>query len=121
MAEMRLRYEPPSPSTPSLSHSIPAGLPIFFPNPMPHFLSVLFSLATSSQASIKLLAPADSPSSPLFPFGEYLLNASPAPTGELAAQLIAQIGKMKRVGLGWEDKVTLLSVKNAGEPRAGKS
>lgn len=31
---------------------------------------------------------------------------------EACASLIAQIGKMKRVGLGWEDKVAFLEFYN---------
>jgi len=77
-------------------------------NPIPH----LFSLATSPaplSISIRLLALSDSPSSQLFMASEYISGKPDEDQlAESCASLIAQIGKLKQTGMGWEDKAGLL-------------
>lgn len=60
--------------------------------------------------SIRLLAPSESPSSGAFLASEFTTPGSKNDDVlvEACAALIAQIGKMKRVGLGWEDKAAFL-------------
>lgn len=59
--------------------------------------------------SIRLLSPPDSPSSQLFLASEVLTEFSGQDQlAEVCAALIAQIGKMKRTGMGWEDKTSFL-------------
>jgi hypothetical protein len=59
--------------------------------------------------SIRLLAPSDSPSSQLFLTSEILTESSGEDQlAEACAALISQIGKMKRTGMGWEDKTSFL-------------
>jgi hypothetical protein len=61
--------------------------------------------------SIRLLSPSDSPSSGSFLTSDYISGARSADVlSECCAALIAQIGKMKRVGLGWEDKAALMDL-----------
>jgi hypothetical protein len=74
----------------------------------------MFSVATSlapQAVSIRLLAPSESPSSQLFLASEVLTGSNEAdPLADACAALIAQIGKMKRTGMGWEDKNSFLQL-----------
>jgi hypothetical protein len=60
--------------------------------------------------SIRLLAPSESPSSGVFLLSDALPNggSSEDVLSEVCANLIAQLGKMKRTGMGWEDKALFL-------------
>ncbi|KAH7916202.1 hypothetical protein BJ138DRAFT_1053487, partial [Hygrophoropsis aurantiaca] len=102
---MCIRYDPPSLLKPSLSYTIPSttfGL-------LQHVYHMTTALPAQS-ISIRQLSLADSPSSQLFMVSEVVPNAGPGDDvlSEVCAVLIAQIGKMKKVGLGWEDKVAFL-------------
>ncbi|KAF9263502.1 hypothetical protein L218DRAFT_927126 [Marasmius fiardii PR-910] len=102
---MCVRYDPPTTysSTPSLS--IPS--PSF--NPLPHVFSLTTSI-TVPPISIRLLSPAESPSSPLFIASEVIgdVSAKQDLLTEACAVLIAQTGKLKRMTIGWEDKARFL-------------
>lgn len=102
---MCIRYDPPTSLIPSISHSIPSN-PF---NPLSH-LFTLASTITPLTASIRLLAPSESPSSATFMLSSVLPNGLEGGDVviEVSATLIAQVGKMKRVGLGWEDKASFL-------------
>ncbi|KAJ7937145.1 hypothetical protein B0H13DRAFT_2226550 [Mycena leptocephala] len=96
---MCVRYDPPTRFASTLAHTIPTAL-----NPLSHMFSVATSLAPQA-VSIRLLAPSESPSSQLFLASEVLTGSNEAdPLADACAALIAQIGKMKRTGMGWEDK-----------------
>jgi hypothetical protein len=99
------RYDPPTLLSPTLSHSIPSSL-----NPLPH----VFSLATTLQPltmSVRLLPLAESPSSPAFMASEVVSSDVGDDTLTAACSgLISQLGKMKKVNLGWEDKVLFLKL-----------
>lgn len=92
--------------SPTISHSIPSTLL----NPFPH----LFNLATAlppHPISIRLLNASESPSSQSFMLGEVVSGMGGGGQdilSEACAALIALIGKMKRTGMGWEDKVAFL-------------
>ncbi|GJE84450.1 hypothetical protein PsYK624_005260 [Phanerochaete sordida] len=102
---MCVRYDPPTALTPTLSHSIPSNML----NPLPHIFQLASTLLPLT-LSIRLLAPSESPSSGAFLASEFAAPGSKNDDvlSEACAALIAQIGKMKRVGLGWEDKVAFL-------------
>jgi len=73
-------------------------------NPISHLFSLGTSLAPA-QVTIRLLAPSESPGSQLFLASEILSDyTGDDQLSETCAVLIAQMGKMKRTGMGWEDK-----------------
>jgi len=98
---MCARIDPPSMLSPTLSLSIPSG----FLNPLSH----IFSVATSplpQTLSIRLLSPSDSPGSPSFQLSEFVSSSgnNSDSLSPVCATLMSDIGRMKQVGLGWEDK-----------------
>ncbi|KAF9482493.1 hypothetical protein BDN70DRAFT_875059 [Pholiota conissans] len=101
---MSVRYDPPGVVAPTLTHTIPSNSW----NPLTH----LFWLSTSLSAteiSIRLLAPSESPGNQLFFASEILSDyAGDDQLSETCATLIAQMGKLKRTGMGWEDKSNFL-------------
>jgi len=102
---MCVRYDPPTTFSPSLSLSIPSTSL----NPLPHLFTLASSLSVPT-LSIRMLSPAESPSSGSFLASEFVAHLPPGQDqlSEACAALIAQIGKMKRMGMGWEDKVNFL-------------
>ncbi|KAH9482933.1 hypothetical protein JR316_0005033 [Psilocybe cubensis] len=99
-----IRYDPPTNLAPTLTHTMPSR--IF--NPLPHIFSLGTALS-SAQMSIRLLAPSESPSSQLFMVHEVLSDyAGEDQLSETCAHLISQMGKLKRMGLGWEEKYHFL-------------
>ncbi|KAJ6599158.1 hypothetical protein DFH09DRAFT_902285 [Mycena vulgaris] len=109
---MCVRYDPPTRFAATLAHTIPTAL-----NPLSHVFSVAMSLAPQA-VSIRLLAPSESPSSQLFLASEVLTGSNEAdPLADTCAALIAQIGKMKRTGMGWEDKISFLNLFHSKKKR----
>ncbi|KAF7352871.1 hypothetical protein MVEN_01254200 [Mycena venus] len=109
---MCVRYDPPTRFAATLAHSIPTAL-----NPLSHLFSVASSLAPQA-VSIRLLAPSESPSSQLFLASEVLIGSNETDqVSDACAALIAQIGKMKRTGMGWEDKISFLQLFHLKEKR----
>jgi len=101
---MCVRYDPPTNLRPTLSHSISSKSL----NPMPHILK-LSTAIPPQPISIRLLAPSESPGSQLFMLNEVVPHTNGQNVlSEACAVLIAQIGKVKRTGMGWEDKVAFL-------------
>ncbi|KAG1839080.1 hypothetical protein C8R48DRAFT_621886 [Suillus tomentosus] len=100
---MCVRYDPPTVSQPSLSHSVPAATL----NPLRHLLQICTSLSPQS-ISIRQLPLSESPSSQLFIVNEVVPEPRSDVLAEVCAVLIARMGKMKRVGFGWEDKYAFL-------------
>ncbi|KAG1833035.1 hypothetical protein EV424DRAFT_1366800 [Suillus variegatus] len=100
---MCVRYDPPTASQPSLSHSVPAATL----NPLRHLLQICTSLSPQS-ISIRQLPLSESPSSQLFIVNEVVPEPRSDVLAEVCAVLIARMGKMKRVGFGWEDKYAFL-------------
>ncbi|KDQ64853.1 hypothetical protein JAAARDRAFT_202123 [Jaapia argillacea MUCL 33604] len=82
---MCVRYDPPTPLSSTLTHSIPSSTM----NPLPHLFQLTTSLAPPT-LSVRLVAPSE----PLDQGG--------------VEDAIAGIGKMKRIGMGWEDKARFL-------------
>ncbi|KAG9127684.1 hypothetical protein FRC07_010909 [Ceratobasidium sp. 392] len=107
---MCARYDPPTSSTPTATHSIPSQSTTL-PNPLSHLLTLLFAPTLTQSLSIRLLAPSESPSSGSFMASEVILDGGVAPVDEISeacAVLMAQLAKVKRVGMGWEDKAAFL-------------
>ncbi|OAX43876.1 hypothetical protein K503DRAFT_846896 [Rhizopogon vinicolor AM-OR11-026] len=100
---MCVRYDPPTPSQPSLSHSIPDTTL----NPLRHLFKICTSLPPQT-ITIRQLPLSESPSSQLFMVNEVVPEPRSDVLAEVCAVLIARIGKMKRVGFGWEDKNAFL-------------
>ncbi|KAH9938565.1 uncharacterized protein B0H18DRAFT_1091228 [Fomitopsis serialis] len=106
---MCVRYDPPTALSPTMTHSIPSNSI----NPIPQLFSLTTSLVPLTM-SIRLLAPSESPSSGSFLASEFLTEGTNDDyLTEACASLIAQIGKMKRVGFGWEDKAAFLEFYNS--------
>jgi len=105
---MCVRYDLPTAFTPTLTLPIPSS----FLNPLPHIFSLTTSLSPLT-LSIRLLTPAESPSSGSFLLSEFLTEEKDDSLAEVCALLIAQLGKMKRLGLGWEDKAAFLDLYKA--------
>ncbi|KAJ7276299.1 hypothetical protein B0H12DRAFT_1004701 [Mycena haematopus] len=101
---MCVRYDPPTRFAATLAHSIPTAF-----NPLSHVFGVAASLAPQA-VSIRLLAPSESPGSQLFLASEVLAGNETDQLAATCAALIAQIGKMKRTGMGWEDKISFLQL-----------
>jgi len=102
---MCIRYDPPTTFTPTLTYPIPSSSV----NIIPHLFSITTALAIQT-ISIRLLAPSESPGSPLFMVSDVLAGfPGTDQLSEACAVLIAQIGKIKRTGLGWEDKAVFLN------------
>lgn len=57
-----------------------------------------------------MLPLSESPSSQLFVVSEVVSEPAIDTLSEVCAVLIAKIGKMKRIGFGWEDKVSFLDL-----------
>ncbi|KAG9018659.1 hypothetical protein FRB90_010859 [Tulasnella sp. 427] len=103
---MCVRYDPPTAADPSLSHSIPSS---GVPNSLSHLFTLLSSPIVLRTMSMRLLSPADSPSSQTFVASDFLSPGAKDQLGEACAQLIAQLGKFKRTTvLGWEEKTAFL-------------
>ncbi|KAJ8523463.1 hypothetical protein ONZ45_g56 [Pleurotus djamor] len=97
---MCVRCDPPTDFSASLSLAIPSRAL----NSLPHLFSVAKTLVPLT-VSIRLLDQADSPSSPLFMVSEVAPDSTNDDAFvETTATLIAQLGKMKRTGMGWENK-----------------
>lgn len=98
-----LRYDPPTALSPTPTHSIPSPNML---NPLPH----VFTLSTSFKPitpSIRLLAPSEGPSSPTFLVSEVISGGDADSQDHLStvcAALLTQVGKLKRMTMGWEDK-----------------
>lgn len=108
---MSCSYDPPTTFAPTVSHSIASS----FLNPLTHVFRLASSLAPLT-VSIRLLAPSESPSSGSFLLSEFLAGGTyPDPLAESCAALMAQIGRVKRVSLGWEDKVAFLKLYRGGK------
>ncbi|PPQ92351.1 hypothetical protein CVT25_008701 [Psilocybe cyanescens] len=99
-----IRYDPPTDLAPTLTHTIPSRIL----NPLLHIFSLGAALSFS-QMSIRVLAPSESPSSQLFMAHEVLSDyTGEDQLSETCGHLIAQMGKLKRIGLGWEEKSNFL-------------
>ncbi|KIK99255.1 hypothetical protein PAXRUDRAFT_822948 [Paxillus rubicundulus Ve08.2h10] len=101
---MCIRYDPPTIPQPTLAH--PIASPTL--NPLRH-LFVISSALSPQSMSVRMLPLSESPSSQLFMVNEVVTNPTIDVLSEACAVLIARIGKMKRVGFGWEDKVAFLT------------
>ncbi|KAF9075938.1 hypothetical protein BDP27DRAFT_1314760 [Rhodocollybia butyracea] len=100
---MCVRYDPPTELLRTATHSIPSSSL----NPLPHLFSLVSSLGIPA-LTIRLLNQSESPSSPTFQVHDVIGVSSKDELAEAAAVLISQLGKFKRMTLGWEDKTRFL-------------
>ncbi|KAF5364219.1 hypothetical protein D9756_000717 [Leucocoprinus leucothites] len=108
---MCVRYDPPTLYTPTLTR--PVGIPgPAFLNPLSHIFEIASSVVPLT-VSIRLLPPSESPGSQLFLASDYVKGGSGEDQlAESSASLISQIGRLKRTGLGWEDKASFFHYRN---------
>ncbi len=125
------RHPPPSPHQPSATHASPN--PSLIPNPLSHIFFSLLPTLLPRTLQVKILHPDSSLSSGDFlPSAVLGLDAPPATFpgasagavhreipvfSECVAALLVSVGRTKRLGLGWEDKVGF--VESVEERRAG--
>jgi hypothetical protein len=102
---MCTRYNLPTIFQPSLTHPIPSSA---F-NPLYHLFTIASALSPQTM-SVRMLPLSESPSSQLFVVSEVVPELAIDTLSEVCAVLIARIGKMKRIGFGWEDKVSFLDL-----------
>ncbi|KAJ3937344.1 MAG: hypothetical protein NXY57DRAFT_883816 [Lentinula lateritia] len=102
---MCVRYDPPTGHSPTVTYSIPSSSSF---NPLSHVFTLASSL-TIPALTIRLLTQSESPSSPTFLVNEIVgVSARDDSLTEASAILISQLGKFKRLTMGWEDKVRFL-------------
>ncbi|KIJ20163.1 hypothetical protein PAXINDRAFT_160791 [Paxillus involutus ATCC 200175] len=101
---MCIRYDPPTIFQPTLAHPIASSTL----NPLRHLFAISSALSPQSM-SVRMLPLSESPSSQLFMLSEVVTDPTIDVLSEACAALIARIGKMKRIGFGWEDKVAFLT------------
>jgi len=94
------RYELPTNLQPTLTLSTPSSL---LNTLLPHLLSLSQQLV-----HLRLLNPGESPSSQTFVASAYVSAGVRDQLAECAGAMIAQMGRMRRTGMGWEDKVGFL-------------
>jgi hypothetical protein len=101
---MCFRYDPPTPWSPTLTHSMPSSLW----NPLSHVFRASRSFVPAA-LSVRLLSLADSPSCPTFITSEVAPGVNEEDQFvECCASLVSQLGKMKRTAMGWEDKTVFM-------------
>ncbi|PWN22879.1 hypothetical protein BCV69DRAFT_292289 [Microstroma glucosiphilum] len=118
---MSIKHDAPTPVCSSSTLSIPTPL-----NPLLHIWSLCSSLSFAKGLQVRLLDPSESPTS-----GSYLADASVGTKGagssgggedalaEAVGGLISSLSRLKRTGLGWEDKEIFLEMYN-GSGGAGR-
>lgn len=104
--DVKLRVEPPTLLAPSLSLSIPASTPVT--NIIRHIFSITCSFS-SQTLSIRLLSPLESPSATTLS-NDTASNhqSSKNMLMNVCADFISDIGRLKRTGMGWEEKTLFL-------------
>ncbi|KAI0036039.1 hypothetical protein K488DRAFT_41979 [Vararia minispora EC-137] len=99
------RCDPPNAFMPTLSHSIPTSA-----NPLSHAFSLASSFVPLS-LSVRFLAPSDSPSSGSFMPSEIVgIDVGGDTLAASCAGLISQLGKLRKVQFGWEEKAAFLAL-----------
>ncbi|KDN52330.1 hypothetical protein K437DRAFT_243794 [Tilletiaria anomala UBC 951] len=102
-----IKHTPPSTQSPSSVLSVPGQR---F-NPLTHVWSLCASLNFSRSLQVRVLNPEESPSSEAFVADALVATTSAAdPISELCGNLISQLSRLKRTGLGWEDKESFLAL-----------
>ncbi|KAJ4466494.1 hypothetical protein J3R30DRAFT_3663631 [Lentinula aciculospora] len=102
---MCVRYDLPTGFSPTVTYSIPSSSSF---NLLSHVCTLASSL-TIPALTIRLLTQSKSPSSPTFMVSEIIgASARDDALSEASAVLISQLGKFKRMTMGWEDKVRFL-------------
>ncbi|TDL29401.1 hypothetical protein BD410DRAFT_758222 [Rickenella mellea] len=103
---MCVRIDPPTKWSPSIAIPIPSGGVI---NPLLHLFKLSSSFAPHTLV-IRLLAQSESPSTGTFVVSDVIKDTLTTDDvlSEVCATLISNAGRMKRLGLRWEDKAKFL-------------
>lgn len=105
------RHDPPTVYAPTLTRPDATPGPAFL-NPISHIFEITSSVVPLTVA-ICLLPPSESPGSQLFLVNEYIKgDFEEDQLAEASAGLISQIGRLKRTGMGWEDKASFFHYRN---------
>lgn len=108
---MCIRYDPPTTYAPTLTCPISTPGPIFL-NILTHVFAITSSIIPLT-VSIRLLLPSESPGPQLFPASNGVKESfEEDQLAESSASLISQIGRLKRTGMGWEDKASFVHYRN---------
>lgn len=108
---MTIKHDPPSKLAATSSVcSIPSSPPAL--HPLPHLWSILCSLSFARGLQVRLLDPNESPTS-----ASYKADASAGQPGrgedalaEAVGGLLSSLSRLRRTGLGWEDKELFLEM-----------
>lgn len=94
------RHDPPTSTSPTSTHSVPTSF-----NPLPHFWSLASSLTLFRSLTIRFLDESESPTSGSFQSDVSVSgNEHPDPLADACMGLIGNLSRLRRTGLGWEDK-----------------
>lgn len=108
---MSIKHDPPTTLTTSTTHSVPSRAL----NPLPHLWSLCASFSFAKGFQVRQLDPAESPTS-----GSYAADSAAGSSksedalAEAAGNLISGLARLKRTGLGWEDKEVFLDLVTGG-------
>lgn len=81
-------------------------------NILTHVFAITSSIIPLT-VSIRLLLPSESPGPQLFPASNGVKESfEEDQLAESSASLISQIGRLKRTGMGWEDKASFVHYRN---------
>lgn len=106
LTEYNGRIDPPTALAPTLSLSIPHSSSLI--NIARHTFAIACSLSPHA-LSIRLISPSESPSSGSFLLSEFPSEKSTKNTlMAVCATLISDVGRLKKMGMGWEDKSLFL-------------
>ncbi|KAL9935002.1 hypothetical protein V8E36_006078 [Tilletia maclaganii] len=102
------KHGPPTPAGPT---SAVLSVPSHHLSPLPHILALCFSLSFQREFQVRLLHPAESPTSATFigDAGAAAL-AREDPIADACLTIIASLSRLRRTDLGWEDKETFMQI-----------
>lgn len=109
---MSIKHDPPTSLTSTSTHSVPAALL----NPLPHIWSLASSMSFAKSIQVRQLDPAESPTSPNHTADPAAGNVRPGEDAlaEAVGGLISSLSRLRRTGLGWEDKEVFLHLVQGG-------
>lgn len=104
---MSIKHEPPSSLTASTTLSVPSATL----NPFRHVWALASSLSFAKGFQVRLLDPAESPTSAGYTADRTVgVGSGEDPLVEAVAGLISALSRLRRTGLGWEDKEVFLDL-----------
>lgn len=112
MFVMSIKHDPPTSLTYTSTHSVPFSRL----NPLPHLWSLASSISFAKTIQVRQLDPAESPTSPSYTPDPSAGNVRPGEDAlvEAVGGIISNLSRLKRTGLGWEDKEVFLQLVQGG-------